>query len=144
MLGFGEGPLSIYLNDHLAGSAAGVELARRLDGGELAKEIDEDRDTLVDVMKRLSVDRDELRQALAYAGEKALRLKPGGRLHDVETLSLGVEGKRVLWLALRHAYGDDPRLQGVDFDALIARAQSQRDRLEEQRLRAAGEELTQS
>ena len=53
--------LAIYLNDHLAGSTVGVELARRArgsnDGTELgeflatlAAEIEEDRDTLGEVM----------------------------------------------------------------------------------------------
>jgi hypothetical protein len=134
MLGFGESPLSIYLNDHLAGSAAGVELARRMGDAALTKEIEEDRETLVDVMRRLEVDTDEARQALAWIGEKALRVKPGGRLHDLEALSLGVEGKRLLWEALRHARADDPRLDGIDLAALSARAQSQRSRVEDQRL----------
>jgi hypothetical protein len=118
-----------------------VELARRLGDDELATEIEEDRETLVDVMRRLSVGRDELRQALAWGAEKALRLKPGGRLHDVEALSLGVEGKLLMWEALHDVLGGDPRLQDVDFEGLIGRARSQRDRLEQQRLRVADEEL---
>jgi hypothetical protein len=144
MLGFGETPLSIYLNDHLAGSAAGLELARRVADATLVQEIEEDRGTLIDVMQRLDVDTDEARQAIAWVGEKALRVKPGGRLHDLEALSLGVEGKRVLWEALRHARADDPRLDGVDLAALSARAQSQRDRLEEQRLAEAASALRHS
>ena len=141
MLGFGETPLSVYLNDHLAGSAAGLELARRLGDATLAQEIQEDRATLVDLMRRLDVDTDEARQAIAWVAEKALRVKPGGRLHDLEALSLGVEGKRLLWEALRHARPDDPKLEGIDLAALSARAQSQRSRLEEQRLAEAEEAL---
>jgi hypothetical protein len=141
MLGFGESPLSIYLNDHLAGATAGVELARRVASGELAEEIEEDRVVLVGVMQRLSVGRDRARIALGWGTEKMLRLKPRAGFEDLETLSLGVEGKLVLWTALRHALGDDPRLQGVDFDALIARARSQRRRIEQQRLDAADEAL---
>jgi hypothetical protein len=144
MLGFGETPLSIYLNDHLAGSAAGLELARRVADAALVSEIEEDRATLIDVMRRLEVETDEARQAIAWVGEKALRVKPGGRLHDLEALSLGVEGKRVLWEALRHARADDPRLDGIDLAALSARAQSQRDRVEEQRLAEAASALRDS
>jgi hypothetical protein len=66
-----------------------------------------------------------------------LRLKPGGRFEDLETLSLGVEGKLALWVALHRAYGDDPRLRGIDLDALSDRARSQRRRIEQQRLDAA-------
>jgi hypothetical protein len=141
MLGFGESPLSIYLNDHLSGATAGVELARRVAPGELADEIDEDRGVLLEVMQRLSVGRDRARLALGWGTEKALRLKPGGRFADLETLSLGVEGKLALWTALHHAYGDDPRLRGIDLDALSARARSQRGRIEQQRLDAADEAL---
>jgi hypothetical protein len=141
MLGFGESPLSIYLNDHLSGATAGVELARRVTPGELANEIDADRGVLLDVMQRLSVDRDRARIALGWGTEKLLRLKPGGRFADLEALSLGVEGKLALWTALHRAYGDDPRLRGVDFDALSERARSQRRRIEQKRLDAADEAL---
>jgi hypothetical protein len=141
MLGFAESPLSIYLNDHLSGATAGVELARRVAPGELADEIDEDRGVLLEVMQRLSVGRDRARIALGWGTEKVLRLKPGGRFVDLETLSLGVEGKLALWVALHHAYGDDPRLRGVDLDALSARARSQRRRIEQLRLDAADEAL---
>ena len=55
--------LSIYLNDHLMGATAGLELARRAYGsnrdnefgsflGPLAEEIAEDRETLVELMDR--------------------------------------------------------------------------------------------
>lgn len=141
MLGFGESPLTTYLNDHLSGATAGVELARRITPGELADDIDEDRAVLLDVMQRLSVGRDRARIAIGWGAEKVLRLKPGGRLADLETLSLGVEGKLALWAALHRAYGDDPRLQSIDLDALSDRARSQRRRIEQQRLDAAGEAL---
>ena len=159
VLGLGGDHLSIYLNDHLAGSTVGVNLARRIarsnEGkayGEvleaLAEEIAEDRRTLLDVMERLSVGQDRLKVALSWGVEKAGRLKLNGallrysplsRLEELEVLSLGVEGKNVLWQALRRTHGDDPRLAGIDFDELIERARSQRRRLERQRRRAAEE-----
>jgi hypothetical protein len=161
VLGIGADPLSIYLNDHLAGSTAGVELARRTAGANretpygpplhaLAEEIAEDRGALADVMQRLGVDRDRVKVALAWGAEKAGRLKVNGaplrytalsRLEEFELLSLGVEGKLVLWQALKRTRGDDPRLQGVDLDTLIERARSQRRRLEQQRRLAADEAL---
>ena len=141
MLGFGESQVSIYLNDHLAGANAGVELARRVAPGELAHEIEEDREVLHDVMQRLSVDRDQVRIALGWGSEKMLRLKPGGRFEELEALSLGVEGKLALWTALQRALGDDARLRGIEFDALISRARSQRRRIERQRLDAVDEAL---
>jgi hypothetical protein len=153
--------LAIYLNDHLAGSTAGLELARRAAGEnegtpygrvltEVAAEIAEDRAALLDVMARLSVGRDRLKVAGAWGGEKLGRLKLNGsllsysplsRLVEIEGLSLGVEGKLGLWQALKLTHGDDARLRGVDLDALITRAKSQRRRLERQRRRAASEAL---
>jgi hypothetical protein len=154
--------LSIYLNDHLAGSTVGLDLARRTASenegssygrvlAEVAEEIAQDREALVDIMDRLSVGHDRLKLAGAWAAEKLGRLKLNGslvsysplsRLEELEGLSLGVEGKLSLWQALKLTHGDDPRLRGVDFDALIARARSQRRRLERQRRKAAQEALS--
>jgi hypothetical protein len=78
MLGLGETRLSIYLNDHLAGATGVVNLAR---------EIDEDRSTLVTVMDRLSVGRDQLKLALAWGAERAGRLKLHGSLVGYSPLS---------------------------------------------------------
>jgi hypothetical protein len=161
MLGLGENPLSIYLNDHLAGATAGVNLARRAADsnretayGEvldsLAEEIEQDRRALEHVMDRLSVRRDRARAILGWAAQQATRLKPNGdlfgytrlsRLEEIEALSLGVAGKLALWNALSLTHASDPRLAEIDFDELIARGRSQRRRLEHQRTRAAQEAL---
>ena len=161
MLPFQSDRLAIYLSDHLAAATAGLELVRRAassnrsnDYGrvleELAEEIDGDRETLKDVMKRLSVEPDRAKLAAAWASEKVGRLKLNGqlrgysplsRLVELEGLSVGVEGKLALWQALRRRFGEDPRLRGVDLDELIDRARSQRRRLERQRQRAAEEAL---
>ena len=161
VLGVGEDRLSIYLNDHLAGATVGVQLARRAAGSNrktgygqvlaaLAEEIEADRETLVEVMGRLSVGRDHLKVALGWGAEKAGRLKLNGallgysplsRLEELEALALGVEGKLALWQTLRHTHGMDARLRGVDFEDLIRRARAQRRRLERQRIRAARDAL---
>jgi hypothetical protein len=163
MLGLGDDRLSIYLNDHLAGSTVGVNLARRTAGSNvgtrygpvlraLAGELEEDRRSLLDVMERLSVGQDRLKTTLAWGAEKAGRLKLNGevrgysplsRLEELEALSLGVEGKLGLWRTLLRTHGSDPRLSGVDLDELVKRARSQRRRLEIQRGRAADEALGQ-
>jgi hypothetical protein len=146
--------LAIYLNDHLAGSTVGVELARRARGsnegtplGEflatLTVEIEEDRETLGEVMETVGADRDRLKVYGAWTGEKLGRLKLNGsllsysplsRVVELEGLRLGVEGKACLWRMLRELA--DPRLTAFDFDALIARAERQRDQLEQHRLEA--------
>lgn len=146
--------LATYLNDHLAGSTAGLELARRARGSnegtplgdflaELTAEIEEDRETLGAVLDAVGAGRDRAKVALAWAGEKAGRLKLNGRLLgysplsrlvELEGLTLGVTGKLALWRLLREL--GDPRLAGFDFDALIARAERQQADLEQRRLEA--------
>jgi hypothetical protein len=153
--------LTIYLNDHLAGATAGLDLARRAASNnqgapygrvlaEVAEEIAQDREALEEVMARLSVGHDRVKVVGAWAVEKLGRLKLNGsllsysplsRLEEIEGLSLGVEGKLSLWQSLKLTYGDDPRLRGVDLDALIDRARSQRRRLERQRRHAAHDAL---
>ena len=146
MLGLGEDDLSVYLNDHLGGATAGVNLARRAADDAIAAEIEQDRATLVEVMGLLGVRQDPVKVALGWAAAQAARLTfaaellghaPASRLEELEALSLGVEGKLALWQALRHTLGEDPRLREVDLEALIARARSQRRRLERLRMRAA-------
>jgi hypothetical protein len=149
------GLLATYLNDHLAGATAGAELVRRARGenegtplgrflDDLAREIEEDRETLLAIMARLDVGRDRLKVAAGWLGEKAGRLKPNNRLFgysplsrliELEGLALGVEGKRALWEVLRRL--EEPRLAEFDFDALLERARAQRDALQQRRLTAA-------
>jgi hypothetical protein len=152
-----EDLLAIYLNDHLAGSTVGVDVARRAAAenrenefgeflAQLAGEIEADRRELQRVMERLGVGRDRLKLLAAWTAEKVGRLKLNGRLLEysplsrlveLEMLSLGVEGKLSLWRALQKVAEDDPRVRDVDFATLVDRARSQRRRLETRRLRAA-------
>jgi hypothetical protein len=150
--------IAIYLNDHLAGATAGLELARRALGANrgadfeaplerLAAEIAEDRDALVDVMGRLGVARDPLKVWAGWAAEKWGRLKLNGRISgysplsrvvELEVLALGVEGKRAMWRALARICDDDARLAGVDLDGLVRRAERQRRVIEREWQRATG------
>ena len=149
--------LAVYLNDHLAGATGGTELARRLAGthpdGErgtrlrrLATEIDEDRATLTELMRRLTVRVDPIRVALGWVGEKVARLKLNGRLFqrsplstllELEAMRLGVEGKAAGWRTLRTVAEHDDRLDTAELDRLIARADEQIDTLEQLRVNAA-------
>jgi hypothetical protein len=148
--------LGIYLNDHLAGAALGVELARRLRssnrgdpemGEPLARicaEIEADRETLIRLMERLGVERKQFKPALARLGERLGRLKPNGQLHgysplsrvlELEVLAAGIGGKMELWNALEQRFGDS--LEGFDFHALAGRADSQGRQVEDLHLKAA-------
>jgi hypothetical protein len=59
------------------------------------------------------------------------------RLLETEALSLGIEGKLSMWLALKEAAAANPRLAAADYDRLIERARGQRRALEPHRLAAA-------
>jgi hypothetical protein len=154
--------LGVYLNDHLAGSAAGLELAAKLrdnnQGTELGeamaalhRDIEQDRATLEELMGRLEVERHPVKQAAGWLFEKLsrARLNPAltgsadlTRLLETEALSLGIEGKLAMWLALKEAAAGDQRLAGTDFDRLIERARGQRRTLEPHRLAAAVQSFT--
>lgn len=153
------GLLGIYLNDHLAGATAGVDLFRRAAaphrGSELGNtlqrllaEVTEDRTALLDMMKALGV---PVRRYKVYAGwvaEKAGRLKLNGHLLDrsplstlveLEGMRLGVEGKEAGWRTLRIVADRDGRLDAQRLDGLLARARQQADTLEELRVTAAAD-----
>jgi hypothetical protein len=154
--------LATYLNDHLGGSTVGTRLAQRLAENnrtnqygavmeQVAAEIEEDRDTLLDLMERLSVSQNQLKVVTAWATERATRVKLSSlltgsaelsRLEELEALSLGVAGKLALWTVLAPTVGNDERLRGIDLEELIRRARSQRQRIERLRRRAAVEAFT--
>jgi hypothetical protein len=153
--------LRIYLNDHLAGATAGTALARRCLSRNrsgplgdfltrLVREIEEDRASLRDVMRRVGARQNPAKRAAARMLERAGLAKLNGsltsytplsRLVELEGLSAGVEAKRLLWLSLRAALGSDPRLADIDLERLAERARSQREGLEEHRIAAAEQAL---
>lgn len=146
--------LRVYLNDHLAGSTLGCDHARQLEemsagrpfGPEMtkiARAIEEDRDSLVQLMDALDASRNPVKQAGAWVAEKAGRVKLSGLssndpelgyYHSLETMSLGVEAKRCLWTALERVAAGSPALQQADLARLITRATEQREALEGERL----------
>lgn len=155
--------LSVYLQDHHAGSVTGTNLARRIAGqnegtvyGEemarIADEIEEDQRTLEELMAKLDVGTDRVKDAIAWGGEKVGRLKPNARLLsysplsrliELEGLLMGVTAKGGMWRALEGVKDQIEGLEGFDFAVLDARAKDQRSRLEDLRLQAASEALPQ-
>jgi hypothetical protein len=152
--------LSIYLNDHLAGSVVGVQLARRArasnEGTDLGRalaevgaEIEADQATLRRLMERLEIAESKIKPAGAWLAEKLGRLKLNGQLRgysplsrvvELEGLCAGISGKMLLWKAMQRTFG--AALPGFDFEALAERAGSQLARLEAHRLDAAAEALS--
>jgi hypothetical protein len=142
--------IATYLNDHLAGSVVALELLEHLEKDyeasalegffrQLHADIAKDRDDLQELMARLDISESKTRKASAWLAEKMTELKlriddpQGGSLRlfeSLEALSLGIEGKRSLWLALAAAAEKSPSLKLIDYTYMAERAQEQRDRNE--------------
>jgi hypothetical protein len=153
--------IKIYLQDHMAGARIGLELARRTAssnagssyGAELSaigEEIEEDKQALAEVMERLGVRPDPVKQSSAWVGEKLGRLKLNGqlrgysplsRLLELEGLIVGVDAKLELWRSLEATRRLEERLEGLDLKEQMRRAEDQRERLERLHERAAREAL---
>ena len=162
--GYGRGTMNekylrIYLQDHLAGSTAGLELARRTRGANegteygpplarIADEIEADRRQLQGIMDDLGFGGDRLKNMAAWSLEKAGRLKLNGELKgysplsrvvELEGLVTGITGKKGLWLALLQIAPSEPRLDTALLERLRDRAEEQRGTVEELREKAARE-----
>jgi hypothetical protein len=149
--------LATYLNDHLAGAVAALELLEHLemahsgtpvarDLSALHAEIEADRGVLESLMMRLHVTESRPRKATAWLAERLVRLKlqldDSGRgafrlFESLEAVSLGIEGKLTLWRTLASLAPAVPDVSSLDYDTLMARAINQRGRAEELRLAAA-------
>jgi hypothetical protein len=155
-------PISTYLNDHLGGAIAGEELLENIASAyagtgieptlrEVHQEVVEDRHELQRLMTSLDASQSMTRKAAGWLAEKAAQLKlrvsdpktgPLRLLESLDAALAGVEGKRLLWLALSTAAANNAALRLLDYPTLIARAESQRRRLEPLRLEAARRALT--
>jgi len=154
--------IEVYLNDHLAGATAGVNLVEQAverhrsdELGEffapLASEIKADLAKLEALIESMSAEKSASKTALAEIGSKLAAPKftaeGAGNEHlgdfiTLETLSIGVEGKRCMWVALRTVVDAYPALQALDLDELESRAQDQRNKLEAKRNEVAPLALT--
>jgi hypothetical protein len=152
--------LAIYLHDHLAGAAFAVDLLGAMRDkyenepfGQFAaailSEIEADRAVLRQLADRIGAGASPLKEASAWLSEKVSRFKLGhspdglGTFEALEFLSLGIQGKLALWKALAAVVPLDARLAGMDFETLIARAETQHSQAENQRIEAARKSLPQ-
>jgi hypothetical protein len=149
--------LRIYLNDHLAGSVAGLELAKRTRSSnestplgdylvEFMEQVIKEQEVIEDLLDALGAGPDRMKQLAAWIAEKAGRLKLNGqitgysdlsRLVELEGLCLGVEGKLSLWRSLRTVRERHSAVSALDLDGLIEQAELQRSTLESFRHQAA-------
>lgn len=146
--------ISTYLNDHLAGSVAAIEL---IDGlvnasddaslkqflGDLKCEIEADQKVLEQLIADTGESEGVVRKAAAWLSEKAARAKfkvAGedfgglGLVQALEMLALGIRGKELLWRSLSVSSWSPAR--DVDLAKLEQRAIEQQRRVDERRLEA--------
>jgi hypothetical protein len=151
--------LRIYLQDHLAGATAGLELARRTRGANkdteygpplarIADEIEADRRQLQGIIDDLGYGGDRLKNIAAWGLEKVGRLKMNGeltgysplsRVVELEGLLTGITGKKGLWVSLLELAPSEPRLDAALLERLRDRAEEQRTTVEELREKAVRE-----
>jgi hypothetical protein len=142
--------LAVYLHDHRAGAASGLQLVRRCrehaGHGELAAtlnwletQVDQDRRALDTIIDGLDVKQSPVKNALGVMAERAGRLKLNGRLWkrsplstllELEAIAAAISTKRNLWRSLsaiaeRSNVGDARSL-----DDLIERATDQLERVQ--------------
>jgi|SRR6185312_5441371 len=147
--------LQTYLHDHYSGATFAAELLESVSdefrghelgrlASEILQEINHDRETLKTLIHQTGSARPDLKDAAAWVAEKVSRLKLTkndpyglGVFQALETLSLGVLGKKALWATLQRLAEVDQRIRQPDFAALAQRAQDQFARIEEYRLRLA-------
>jgi len=149
--------LSDYLNDHLAGSVAALELLDRLVETytgkplerffrELRDDIRADQEQLEGLIAKLGIKESTVRKAGAWIAEKISRPKIDleadsksdlGLFLALEALVLGITGKRSLWRALGAASRAAPELARLDYSGLEKRAIDQCERVEARRLEIA-------
>ena len=146
-----------YLNDHLAGSVAALELLDRLIETyrekplehffrNLREEIQQDQEQLKELMQKLGAKESTARKAGAWLAEKLSRAKielgeaaegEMGLLLALEALVLGITGKRSLWRALQAGSRTMPKLGRLDYAGLEKKAIEQCERVEARRLETA-------
>jgi hypothetical protein len=148
--------LTRYLNDHLAGSSGALlliqELADSHDEPEAREffrqfkvKVEADRSLLEDLLVRIGQNPSAFHQAVAaiaarIGGIKLMweQIEPGklGLFEALDILSLGVQGKCLLWVALRGISSWFPEWNGIDFVELEQNAIQQRDEIESWRIQA--------
>ena len=147
--------ITTYLNDHLAGSVAAIELIDDLVNasdaaslkqflGDLKRDIESDQKVLEQLIAGAGESEGVVRKAAAWISEKAVRAKfkvAGedfgglGLVQALEMLALGIRGKELLWRSLSVSNG--PPTRDVDLGKLEQRAIEQQRRVDERRLEAA-------
>ncbi|MDX6260991.1 MAG: hypothetical protein QOH84_2679 [Kribbellaceae bacterium] len=152
-----EARLATYLQDHYAGSSAGIELFKRAADqqsdpvvrtalAKIVQEVEEERTALERYLAAVGAKPDQLKNAGAWMAEKLARLKPNGELLrrsplsdlvELETLRIAVEGKAAGFRVLRSLADDEPHFDTAELDGLLAQTAQQIEDLEALRMTTA-------
>ena len=135
-----------YLEDHLVGSGVGLTVARRLrrahPGDEIGAamlrlevQIEDEQRALRTAISRLGGTASGpgllgqvmgLAAGLATAARRVVIPEPvPSLLEDLESLAVGVWGKRLLWGALARRAMEDARLADIEVEVLVEQAEAQ-------------------
>jgi hypothetical protein len=151
--------LAIYVNDHLASAAGGIELVSRMirahqgsshEAGlrQLLDELRQEKTDLTATARSLGVPVRQYKQIAVWLAEKGSRLKLNGRLLsrsplsslvEFEFLASAVRGKRSGFETLRIVAEVDARIDKVLLSALIDQANRQYRWLTDARREVAAE-----
>ncbi|GAA0941704.1 hypothetical protein GCM10009554_33560 [Kribbella koreensis] len=152
-----ESRLATYLQDHYAGSAAGIELFKRAADqqtdpvvrtalAKMVQEVEEERTALERYLAAVGAKPDQLKNAGAWMAEKLSRLKPNGELLrrsplsdlvELETLRIAVEGKAAGFRTLRALADEEPHFDAAELDSLLTQVAQQIEDLEALRMATA-------
>ena len=148
-----------YVNDHLAGAAHAIDLLEHLRrqhptdpigvlASKLLINVKSDAEVLRGIAARINAGSSAMKETVSRLTEKISRFKLDDHgaisfetFECLEFLVLGIHGKRALWLALVACSGADPRLQNINYDVLIERAEQQEAAVDLLRIDVAKEVL---
>ena len=151
--------LGVYCNDHLAASAGGIELVKRMIGRhratehdqpltQLLAELKDEKSSLESFARALGFPIRQYKQAAARVGEKLSRVKLNGHLLtrsplsdlvEFEFLASAVRAKRSGFETLRSVAEVESRLDRAELDRLIEQANGQYEWLSHTRRRVAAQ-----
>ncbi len=137
--------LAVYVNDHIASAAGGIELVGRMIGEhrgsrwedglrQLLDELRQEKTDLTATARALDLPVRQYKQAAVWVAEKLSRLKLNGHLLtrsplsslvEFEFLASAVRGKRSGFETLRIVAEVEPRLPKAELDRLIQQAHRQ-------------------
>lgn len=142
--------LGLYMSDHVAGATTGIERIKRMADAHansphgatltaMLREFRAERQVYYDLMDRFELPRRRCRQLVAWAGEKAGRLKLNGAVVgespmtpvlETELMRAAVLGKIGGWQTLS-TYQEELRIPRDTLQRLIGQAERQIDQLSE-------------